>query len=115
MRIVYIAMALAAVLLTGCKAPEMLAGGIAEKSLSGSGTFIHSKVGVDTVTHAPELSGLFVWGDYTSVTGGDEIFRFEETEDASIFNAESKTKKKKIFFATGDKSRMDKVLQTYAK
>ena len=26
---------------------------------------------------------------------------------------QSKTKKKKIFFATGDKSRMDKVLQTF--
>ena len=108
-------LALSAVFLAGCKAPEMLAGGIAEKSLSGSGTFIHSKVGVDTVTHAPELSGLFVWGDYTSVVPGDEIFRYEETEDASIFNTQSKTTKKKIFFATGDKSRMDKVLQTYAK
>ena len=110
-----IMLAAVAGLLTGCKAPETLAGGIAEKSLSGSGTFIHSKVGVDSVNHLPELSGLFVWGDYTSVVPGDEIFRYEETEDASIFNSQSKTKKKKIFFATGDKSRMDKVLQTYAK
>ena len=52
---------------------------------------------------------------YTSVVPGDEIFRYEESEDASIFNAESKTKKKKIFFATGDKARMDALIQRVTK
>ena len=60
------------------------------------------------------MTSLFVSGDYASITKGTELFRMEESEDASIFNANSKTKKRKIFFATSDKERMDAVITTFA-
>lgn len=95
----------------GCAAVDTVAKGISEKSISGSGTVVLSRVGLDTTTQTPEMKTLFVWGDYTSVANGDEIFRMEETEDASIFNSAATTKKRKIFFATSDKKRMDKVIE----
>lgn len=95
----------------GCTATNTLAKGVSQKSISASGTFLYNRTGLDKETQTPEMSNLFIWGDYNSVTPGDEIFRFEETEDASIFNSASKNKKKKIFFATGDRDRMDKVIE----
>ena len=95
---------------TGCNTTETLAAGISQKSISGSGTFGYSRVGLDTTTQTPELISLFVWGDYTSVVPGDEVFRLEEVEDASIFNSSAVTRRRKIFFATGDKKRMDAVI-----
>lgn len=97
---------------SGCTATNTLAKGVSQKSISASGTFLYSRAGLNKETQTPEMSNLFIWGDYNSVTQGDEIFRFEETEDASIFNSASKTKKKKIFFATGDKTRMDAVIKS---
>ena len=96
----------------GCTATNTLAKGVSQKSISASGTFLYNRTGLDKETQTPEMSNLFIWGDYNSVTAGDEIFRLEETEDASIFNSASKTKKKKIFFATGDKKRMDAVIKS---
>lgn len=98
------------IILTGCTATNTLAKGVSEKSISASGTFIYNRTGLDKETQTPEMSNLFIWGDYTSVVPGDEIFRYEESEDASIFNSASKTKKKKVFFASGDKKRMDAVI-----
>lgn len=96
---------------TGCTAMDTVAKGVSEKSISGSGTVVLSRVGLDTTTQTPEMKTIFVWGDYASVANGDEIFRLEETEDASIFNSDAVTKKRKIFFATSDKKRMDKVIE----
>ena len=96
----------------GCKAPETIAKGIAEKSIAISGAFSYGRAGLDKTTQTPELLSLFGWGDYVSVTSGTEIFRLEESEDASIFNASAITKKRKIFFASGDPKRMDKVIQS---
>ena len=98
-------------LLIGCTAPNTLAKGISEKSISASGTFLYNRTGLDTKTQTPEMQNLFIWGDYNSVAAGDEIFRYEENEDASIFNSASKTNKKKVFFASGDKKRMDAVIK----
>ena len=97
---------------SGCTATNALAKGVSQKSISASGTFLYNRTGLDKETQTPEMSNLFIWGDYNSVTAGDEIFRLEETEDASIFNSSAKTKKKKIFFATGDKKRMDAVIKS---
>ena len=94
----------------GCNTAETLASGISRKSISGSGTFGYSRVGLDHATQTPELTSLFVWGDYTSIVPGDEVFRLEEVEDASIFNSSAVSKRRKIFFASGDKSRMDAVI-----
>lgn len=111
---VFFLLAAAALLLSaaGCKAPETLAKGIAEKSIAISGAFSYGRAGLDKTTQTPELLSLFGWGDYVSVTSGTEIFRLEESEDASIFNASAITKKRKIFFASGDQKRMDKVIQS---
>lgn len=98
-------------LLTGCQTAETLAQGVSEKSISASGVFTLNRAGLDKTTQTPELLNLFIWGDYTSVVPGDEVFRYEENEDASIFNSSAITKKKKIFFATGDKKRMDAVIK----
>lgn len=100
----------AILLLTGCNTANTIAKGVSEKSISASGVFTMNRAGLDKTTQTPELLNLFIWGDYTSVQPGDEIFRYEESEDASIFNSNSKNKKRKIFFATGDKERMDAVV-----
>ena len=100
-------------LLTGCNNP--VAKGIAGKSISGSGTVVYGRVGLDTTTQTPEMTSLFVSGDYASITGETELFRMEESEDASIFNSKSVSKKKKIFFASGDKTRMDQVINAVTK
>lgn len=100
----------AVLLLTGCNTANTLAKGVSEKSISASGVFTLNRAGLNTSTQTPELMNLFIWGDYTSVQPGDEIFRLEENEDASIFNSSAITKKKKVFFATGDKARMDAVI-----
>lgn len=102
-------------LLCGCATGEQLAKGISEKTISGSGAVVYSRAGLDTQTQTPELATVFVWGDYTSGHAGSEVFRMEESEDASIFNADAITKKKKIFFMTGDKKRMDAVVEKLSK
>lgn len=98
--------------LAGCKTADTLAKGVSEKSISASGVFTLNRAGLDKTTQTPELLNLFIWGDYTSVQPGDEIFRYEESEDASIFNSKSVNKNRKIFFATGDKKRMDTVINS---
>ena len=100
----------AVLILTGCNTANTLAKGVSEKSISASGVFTLNRAGLDKTTQTPELMNLFIWGDYTSVVPGDEVFRYEENEDASIFNSSAITKKKKVFFATGDKARMDAVI-----
>lgn len=99
-------------LLSGCNTADTLAKGISEKSISASGVFTLNRAGLDKTTQTPELLNLFIWGDYNSVQPGDEIFRYEESEDASIFNSKAVNKNKKIFFATGDKNRMDAVINS---
>ncbi len=95
---------------SGCTATNTLAKGVAEKSISGSGSFIYNRVGLDKTTQTPELKSIFVWGDYTSVNG-DEILRYEKSEDSSIFNSQAKTYKTKLFFASPDKERVDEMLE----
>ena len=105
-------LAAALLLLAGCKTSQTIAKGVANKSISASGVFTLNRAGLDTTTQTPELLSLFIWGDYTSVMPGDEVFRYEESQDASVFNSASITRNKKIFFATGDKARMDAVIKS---
>lgn len=102
----------AILLLTGCKTAETIAQGVAEKSITASGMMSYGRVGLDTSTQTPELFNLFIWGDYTSAVPGDEVLRYEESEDASIFNSDAITKSRKLVFITGDKERMDAVIST---
>ena len=111
----YLLVMITGLLFSGCTAMNNVTEGIKQKSISGSGTFIYSTAGLDAQTQTPELTNLFVWGDYTSVCAGDEVFRLEEIEDCSIFNPESKTKKRKVFFSSGNKERVDKVIESFTK
>ena len=102
-----------AVFAAGCTATNKLAEGVSEKSISASGTFVLSKTGVNSVDKTPELLNMFIWGDYNSVSGNDEVFRYEQTEDASVFNSAAKTKKTKVFFASADQKRLDAVIDKF--
>lgn len=110
-KITFLTAAAVMVLFSGCAATEKLAEGLAQKTVSGAGTFAYSNIGLDAATQTPELSSLFVWGDYASVVSGQEVLRFEQIEDASIFNSSSKKYQTKIFYCTGDQARMDALLQ----
>lgn len=105
----------AMLLVSGCQTANTLAEGMSEKSISASGVFTLNRAGLDKTTQTPEMLNLFIWGDYASIQPGDEMFRYEESEDASIFNSAAKSKNKKVFFATGDKSRMDAVINAVTK
>lgn len=83
-------------LLTGCKTAETIAAGISEKSITGSGSVTHSRVGLNKDQQTPEMETLIVWGDYTSVRKGETIIRLETSEDSSIFNASAISKRNKI-------------------
>lgn len=107
-------MATLACICTGCTATNKLAQGVSEKSISASGTFVLSKTGLNAVNQTPELLNMFIWGDYNSVGDGNEVFRYEQSEDASIFNSASKSKKTKVFFSSADIKRMDMVVDKFA-
>lgn len=105
----YVAL-LALFALTGCTAANSLAKGISEKSISSSGTVVISRVGLDKTNQTPELLNVFVWGDYASHADGDDVIRYEASEDASIFNSSAKSSKIKLLFMSGDTARVDKIL-----
>ncbi len=102
-------------LLTGCTTAQTLAQGVSEKSITASGMMSYGRVGLDNVTQTPEMFNLFIWGDYASGAPGSEVLRYEETEDASIFNSQAVSKSRKLVFITGDKSRMDEVISNITK
>lgn len=98
MKLSVIAITTAAIitLLTGCQTAETIAAGISQKSITGSGSVTHNRVGIDPETKTPELDSFIVLGDYTSVRKGEVIIRIETSEDASIFNSSAISKHKKI-------------------
>lgn len=83
----------------GCTTAETIAAGITEKSITGSGSLTHSKVGIDPETKTPELETLIVSGDYSSIRKGETLIRIEEFEDASIFNSSARSRRRKILIA----------------
>lgn len=86
-------MATAALLLAGC-ATETLAQGITTKNTSGNGTVIESHIGLNTETKIPELKTLFVSGDIATVKAGTNAISYREESSASVWNAQSVTKKR---------------------
>lgn len=89
-----VAAAFAALLLTGCKATETLAAGIATKNTSGNGTVVDTHIGVNTETKIPEVRTLFISGDFATVKAGTNAVSYREESSASIWNASSITKKR---------------------
>ena len=86
-----VAALLAAGLLSGCGTTQTLAEGVAEKSLSGSGTVAVQRVGVDPETKTPVLKSTVITGDYASARNGDYAFQYRRRKSPSIFNAEAVT------------------------
>lgn len=72
--------------MTGCGTAQTLAQGVAEKSLSGSGTVAIQRVGIDDETKTPVLKSTIVTGDYASARNGDHAFQYRRKKSPSIFN-----------------------------
>lgn len=77
--------------LTGCGTAQTLAAGVAEKSLSGSGTVAIQRVGIDDETKTPVLKSTVITGDYASARNGDYALQYRRRKSPSIFNAEAIT------------------------
>ena len=84
-------LAAAGLVLTGCGTANTLAGGVAEKSLSGSGTVAIQRVGIDPETKSPVLKSTVITGDYASARNGDYALQYRRRKSPSIFNAEAIT------------------------
>ena len=86
--------ALAAAMLCSCATAEKLAEGISVKDISGNGTFAKSAIGLNTETKVPEISTIFVSGDYSSARSGSNSVTYREEISASTFNAKAITRKR---------------------
>ena len=75
--------------LTGCSGVNSALGGLAEKSLSGSGTVAIQRVGVDPDTAAPVLKSTVITGDYASAPEGTYALQYRRKIAPSIFNSAS--------------------------
>ena len=75
--------------LTGCSGVNSALGGLAEKSLSGSGTVAIQRVGVDPDTAAPVLKSTIITGDYASAPEGTYALQYRRRYAPSIFNSSS--------------------------
>ena len=98
-------------LMTGCTAAETLAEGISEKSISGTGLFGYSDIGIDAATKTPKVKYLLVKGKYTSIPAGMEYVEYTEDVDSSIFNSAAKTYSRRLVFGSSDKKRADKIMK----
>ena len=74
---------------TGCSGVNSALGGLAEKSLSGSGTVAIQRIGVDPDTAAPVLKSTIITGDYASAPEGTYALQYRRRIAPSIFNSSS--------------------------
>ena len=72
---------------TGCSGVNSALGGLAEKSLSGSGTVAIQRVGVDPDTAAPVLKSTIITGDYASAPEGAYALQYRRKTAPGIFNS----------------------------
>ena len=90
--------------LTGCSGVNSALGGLAEKSLSGSGTVAIQRVGVDPDTAAPVLKSTIITGDYASAPEGTYALQYRRRIAPSIFNSASVSHEVKInYIGTADR------------
>ena len=81
--------ATALTVITGCSGVNSAISGLAEKSLSGSGTVAIQRVGVDPDTAAPVLKSTVITGDYASAPEGTYALQYRRKIAPSIFNSSS--------------------------
>jgi len=72
---------------SGCTGVGTAIGGLAEKSLSGSGTVAVQRVGIDPDTAAPVLKSTVISGDYASAPDGAYALQYRRRAAPSIFNS----------------------------
>ena len=106
--------AAACAMLAACNTTERLAEGIAVKNVSGNGTFVKSAVGLNTETKIPEISTIFVSGDYSSAKSGTNSVTYREESNASIWNAKSITKKRFLSITLVDEGKVEKAIKAVA-
>lgn len=80
-------LAVVLVVSTGCSGMNTALGGLAEKSLSGSGTVAIQRVGIDPDTAAPVLKSTIISGDYASAPEGTYALQYRRRIAPSIFNS----------------------------
>ena len=101
-------------LLSGCKATETLAAGIATKNVSGNGTVVDSRIGIDPETKIPGLKAVFISGDFATVKAGTNAVSYREESSASIWNASSVTKKRFLAITLTDAGDVPKAIAAVA-
>ena len=83
----HLALAVMLAVSTGCSGVNTVLGGLAEKSLSGSGTVAIQRVGVDPDTAAPVLKSTIITGDYASAPEGTYALQYRRRAAPGIFNS----------------------------
>lgn len=106
--------AVSGVFCASCATTERIAEGIAVKNLSGNGTFAKSSVGLNTETKIPEISTIFVSGDYSSSKSGTNSVTYREETSCSVWNAKSVTKKRFLSITLTDDGKVEKAIRAVA-
>ena len=102
--------ALVAAALCACTGVNTAMGGLAEKSLSGSGTVAIQRVGVDPDTAAPVLKSTVISGDYASAPDGAYALQYRRKIAPSIFNSTSVSREVTIHYI-GSAERLDDAVE----
>ena len=103
----------AAVILAGC-ASQTIARGLTAKNVSGNGTVINSRLGIDAETKIPEIQTLFVSGDFSTAKAGTNAVTYREESSASVWNASSVTRKRFLCITLTDKGDLPAVVRSVA-
>ena len=102
--------ALVAAALCACTGVNTAMGGLAEKSLSGSGTVAIQRVGVDPDTAAPVLKSTVISGDYASAPDGAYALQYRRKIAPSIFNSTAVSREVTINYI-GSAERLDDAVE----
>ena len=104
------AVAIIAAMLCSCTGINTAMGGLAEKSLSGSGTVAIQRVGVDPDTAAPVLKSTIISGDYASAPDGAYALQYRRKTAPSIFNSTAVSREVTINYI-GSAERLDDAVE----
>lgn len=110
----FIALIAVLTMCTGCKATETLAAGITTKNVSGNGTVVDSRIGIDPDTRIPALKTVFISGDFATVKAGTNQISYREESSASIWNASSVTKKRFLAITLTEKGNVPSAIKAVA-
>ena len=104
---------LSGLFITGC-ATEKIAESLTTKNVSGNGTVVDSRIGIDPDTKIPALKTVFISGDFATVKAGTNQVSYREESSASIWNASSVTKKRFLAITLTDAGDVPAAIQAVA-